>query len=317
MEAVDESSLQAAPDSASVASAPLTVTGIYLDHRAVVAGTTVNADAILTAPAPSGGATLSVASSNPAAVSAPATVTVPAGAVSVPVPITINSVSQTTPVVLSSTYSAAIAPSPALLVMGTSGTSVPLLSMLSVSASAIPGGSYAIGAVTLTEAAPSGGTNVALLSSNTSVASVPAGVVVPAGSTTAPFLITTYTQTANAAVAIGARLNGETLGVPVTVTTGGIPNLSSLIVLPATAVGGANLIGTVTLSAPAPSGGTIVALSSSNTAVATVPAIVMVPAGSNSAVFTVTTYSQGSTATPVLGATLGGVTEQVTVTVQE
>ena len=317
MEAVDESSLQAAADSASVAGAPLTVSGIYLDQRQVAAGATVNADAILTAPAPSGGADVSVASSDPAAVSAPATVTVPAGSVSVPVPITINSISQATPVVLSSSYSAVNASSPILLVNGTRGTSVPLLSALSVSSNAVTGGSYIIGTLTLTGAAPSGGTIVALSSSNKLAVLVPAEVVVPAGSTTVPFLMTTYVQIVNAKVSIGAKLNGESLGVGVTITTGSVPSLSGFNVSPATAVGGALLTGTVTLSAPAPSTGTVVALSSSNTSAATVPIGVTVPAGASSATFTVTTYSQSSTSEPVLGGALGGVTQQVTLTIQQ
>jgi len=317
MEAVDDSSLQAAPDSASVTGAPLAVSGIYLDQREVGAGATVNADAILTAPAPSGGAELTVASSDPAAVSAPATVTIPAGSVSVPVPITINSISQTTPVVLSSTYSSVDAPSPILVVNGTLGTAVPLLSTLNLSASAVTGGSYLIGTLTLTSAAPSGGTTVALSSSNNLAAATPAKVVVPAGSTTASFLVMTYVQTANALANISAGLNGESLEVGITATAGSVPGLSSLTLSPTTVVGGANVTGTVTLSAPALSGGTIVPLASSNTSVATVPIAITVPASANSATFTVTTYSQKSNTTSVIGATLEGATKRVTVTVKK
>ena len=55
------------------------------------------------------------------------------------------------------------------------------------------------------------------------------------------------------------------------------------------AVGGVTVSGTVTLTSKAPAGGVPVALSSSNTAAATVPPIVTVPANAMSAPFSVTT----------------------------
>jgi len=61
---------------------------------------------------------------------------------------------------------------------------------------------------------------------------------------------------------------------------------------------GSSSTGTVTLNCPSPYGGTVVSLSSSNTAAATVPSSVTVPAGQTSATFTVTGQSVSS-ATPV------------------
>src|SRR5260370_31026374 len=74
--------------------------------------------------------------------------------------------------------------------------------------------------------------------------------------------------------------------------------LSSLILNPATVTGGNSSVGTVTLSAPAPSGGAVVSLSSSNPPVASVPASVTVPAGATSASFTATTTA-ATISTPV------------------
>ncbi len=56
-------------------------------------------------------------------------------------------------------------------------------------------------------------------------------------------------------------------------------SLSSLALNPTSVAGGNSSTGTVTLSGPAPAGGAQVALSSSNTAAATVPSSVTVPAG--------------------------------------
>ena len=65
--------------------------------------------------------------------------------------------------------------------------------------------------------------------------------------------------------------------------------LSAVSVSPATVLGGASSTGTVTLDGPAPAGGAVVGLTSSDTAAAQVPASVTVVAGATTATFTVTT----------------------------
>jgi hypothetical protein len=316
LEAVDTSSLEGEANSGAVAGSPLALVGIYLDQLEVPQGGTVNAEAILTAPAPSGGAVVSIVNSTPAALSAPASVAVPAGALSVRVPTTVQPLPQTTPVVLSSVYASVTQPSAVLLVDGTSGVRAPQLSTLTLSAASVAGGTGVNGTVTLTSAAPSGGTIVALSSSNTPAASAPAAATVLAGSTSASFAVTTFALTENATADIGATLNGERLASTLTVTASSSSSatLASLSISSTTAVGGSNLTGTATLSGPAPSGGATVSLSTSNAAVATVPTNVTVPAGATSATFLVTTYSQTSNATADIGAAMNQVTKSVTVT---
>jgi hypothetical protein len=92
-------------------------------------------------------------------------------------------------------------------------------------------------------------------------------------------------------------------------------SLSSLALNPTSVVGGAqSSTGTVTLSGPAPAGGTQVLLSSNNGA-ASVPASVTVLAGSSSATFTVST-SVVVTSTPVtVSASFAGLTLTATLTV--
>jgi Bacterial Ig-like domain/F5/8 type C domain len=70
--------------------------------------------------------------------------------------------------------------------------------------------------------------------------------------------------------------------------------------------GGRTIAATVTLLAPAPSDGALVGLSSSNTALATVPATVTVPAGATSATFNITTAPVLAPATADIRATWGG-----------
>lgn len=96
----------------------------------------------------------------------------------------------------------------------------------------------------------------------------------------------------------------------------GLPALTTLAVSPTSVAGGVNATGTVTLSIPAPSGGTVVSLSSANTAAATVPASVTVPAGSSSAPFTIVSKPVASTVTFNLSASYRGVTRTAPLTVQ-
>jgi hypothetical protein len=91
--------------------------------------------------------------------------------------------------------------------------------------------------------------------------------------------------------------------------------LSAITVNPSSVVGGSGSTGTVTLSAAAPSGGAVIALASSNTGAATVPASVSVAAGTTSATFASNT-SAVSTTTPVtITAAYNGVTRTATLTV--
>ena len=91
--------------------------------------------------------------------------------------------------------------------------------------------------------------------------------------------------------------------------------LSGLSLAPASLVGGNSSIATVTLSAPAPSGGAVVTLTSSNTAVATVPESVTISAGSASTTFTISTTSVTTAATASVSATFGGGTKSAVLTV--
>jgi hypothetical protein len=91
-------------------------------------------------------------------------------------------------------------------------------------------------------------------------------------------------------------------------------SLSSLGVNPTDVVGGDPSTGTVTLTAAAPSGGFAVALSSDNTAAATVPPSVNVPAGSRSATFTVTTNQVSNSQSADIIGTAGSVTVYAIVT---
>jgi hypothetical protein len=79
--------------------------------------------------------------------------------------------------------------------------------------------------------------------------------------------------------------------------------------------GGDDSIGTVTLSAPAPAGGAVVNLSSSNNSDASVPSSVTIPAGSTSRSFTISTDRVDSNTAVTITATRNGVTKTANLTI--
>jgi hypothetical protein len=106
------------------------------------------------------------------------------------------------------------------------------------------------------------------------------------------------------ATAATARLSGCTLSSsppPAASAT-----LSSLAVSPTDVVGPDPATGTVTLGSTAPSGGLTVDLSSDNTAAATVPPSVTVPAGSTRATVAVSTKEVTNAQSAVIIGTVGG-----------
>jgi uncharacterized protein (TIGR03790 family) len=98
---------------------------------------------------------------------------------------------------------------------------------------------------------------------------------------------------------------------------GGLPPFNgpnpqtSLVLNPQFVVGPSPATGTIILAAPAPSGGTVVNLSSSKTSVATVPASVTVPEGATQANFNISTVPQKTNTFLVISAS-GGVTQSNT-----
>src|SRR3989441_321433 len=87
---------------------------------------------------------------------------------------------------------------------------------------------------------------------------------------------------------------------------GGSPVVSSLVCNPTSLNPGGSTTCTVTLTQPAPSGGSSVTLASNNTTALPVPASVTVPATASSTTFTATAGTVTTSQTVTLTATLGG-----------
>ena len=292
-------------------SGPATLSSLTLNSTSVNGGSPSPGSVTLSAPAPSGGALVSLSSSNTAVATVPASVTIPAGATSVTFTVTSLPVTVPTPVTISVSYAGAT--QTASLMVTPATPPPPTLSSLTLNPTSVNGGSPFTGSVTLSGPAPGGGALVSLASANTAVATVPASVTIPAGASTATFTGTTLAVTASTPVTISVSYAGVTQTASLTVTPP--PTLTSLALNPTSVNGGSPSTGNVTLSGPAPNGGALVSLSSSNTAVATVLANVTIPAGATSLTFSVTTLAVTASTPITISASYAGVTKTASLTV--
>ena len=148
--------------------------------------------------------------------------TVPAGATNATFTITTSPVTSATAVGIAASLNG-IVRSQVLSVFPS-----PALSALDVTPSSVTGGSPAQGLVTLTGAAPAGGTVVALQSDHPQIAAVPASVTVPAGATSVTFTVTTSAVTSATAVGIVASQGGVTRSAILNVTPAAVADQVSI-----------------------------------------------------------------------------------------
>ena len=161
------------------------------------------------------------------------------------------------------------------------------VSSISFNPANIGGGASSTGTIILSAAAPAGGASVLLTSGDSSV-TVPTSIVVAAGTKTANFSVTTSTVAVTTAVTVTATYNGTSQTAQLTLSPVGQVSLSSVSVTPVSVATGLTATGTVTLSGPAPSGGTVIYLWT-NGSPAFVPVSITIPAGAPTGTFPVTT----------------------------
>ena len=189
-----------------------------------------------------------------------------------------------------------------------------VLSSVSLNPNSVAGGNSSSGTVTLSGVAPSGGAAVTLTSSDTSAAQVPASVTVSAGSATSTFTVNTSSVSSATSVTITGAFNGSATA-RLTVNAPAVLTLSSVTLSPATVNAASSSTGTVTLSAPAPSGGATLTLASNDSSAAQVPASVTVPAGAASTTFTVSTGSVATSTMVTITASYSGGTRTARLTI--
>jgi hypothetical protein len=183
---------------------------------------------------------------------------------------------------------------------GSNSPTGPTLTMTVVLATAsVAAGATTQGTVSLS--APATATvNIALASSNSAVATVPDTVAIQAGSSSAIF---TVTAVSSGTVTITATLNGSR-GQSPTLTVTPRTALATISLSPSTVVEGSSSSGTVTLTAAAPVGGAVVALSGSDAVI--MPSSITVATGATNATFPISTRSGGGAASVTITASYGG-----------
>src|SRR4051795_9883182 len=166
---------------------------------------------------------------------------------------------------------ATVAATAAVLLLPSGSSAAGSISSLSVDPSMVRDGATATGTVTLAFPDPDA-TTVLLFSGDTSVATVPPSVVVPAGSQTATFPISTNAAAPDTIVQITAWVGNTPRSANLSVNPArpAGPSLSAVSVVPKTLTGASPATGTITFTGP--TDGANVQLSSSN------PALVQVPA---------------------------------------
>ncbi|MDR3692404.1 MAG: PQQ-binding-like beta-propeller repeat protein [Fimbriimonas sp.] len=294
---------------ASNSSAGLTVTpgglGTFTcSPSSIVGGDFPTGTITLVAPAPVGGAMVFLSSSDASGMP-PGTVTIPAGSSTATFPIPNLGVDSNTSMTLSANLGATT--------KTCSLTLLPAWVMsVTVSPTSVLGGSAitVTGTINLNGKAGPSGTTVTLTSSNPAAASVPSTATVTGGTAHGTFAVTTYGVSTAQVVTLTATVLGKSSTTTLTVNPAA---LSSVSVSPSSIVGGDYPTGTVTLSAPAPVGGTVVALSSNSPSLVP-PATVTVPSGATSTTFPVPNLGVDANTITTLTATLGPTSKNCTLT---
>ena len=309
-------------------SGPLAAFLLDLRSLTVVQGLPSIGTVVLNGVAPSGGAVVSLSSSN-AAARVPATVTVPAGQSAGIFGVSTGAVPAATSAVIRATFGGVTVSETLIVSPFVSPTTPPALASVSLNPPTVPGGTRSRGRVTMTASAPDpsdGPVVIELASDRPDIAVVQKQVRVDFGGTIADFAIKTFAVAEPTQAMITATYAGLTRSAILTIepTTGAPPpppppppppsaTLSAVAVNPTSVVGGNASTGTVTLTSAAPSGGAVVALSDNSSSVS-VPASVTVAANATSATFTATTTSVTTSTSATISAVYAGVTRTATLT---
>jgi hypothetical protein len=171
-----------------------------VDPTSVIGGASLKGTVGLVTPAPQGGTTVFLSSSDPSIVQVPASVQVAAGNSTNSFTVTTKSVISMTSVQISA-QSGSVTKT-AWITLGADPNAPVVLNSVTPSVSGATGGTNISATLFLNGNAPAGGAAVTLSSSNPAAAQVPASVTVPAGQGFQGFTITTSPVTADTAVTI-------------------------------------------------------------------------------------------------------------------
>jgi hypothetical protein len=247
----------------------------------------------------------------------PDTITLPAGADRATFGLAVPIVSQTTSVTVTATGAGSSISAVLTLLPAGSPAPARMIDTIFATPLTVAAGSPSTATIRLTSPAPAGGLVVGLGTNLPLSAGMPAAVTVPAGTTVATVPITTFVGFPNSTTTVELRAwAGATIvHNGINVVTGdvqqqlgiGTTTLDAPVVGGfATVVGGTSLTAHISITGPAPAGGALVTLVSTDTTVATVPTSVDIPAGASSASFTVQTKVVSATTSSNIGGGFAG-----------
>jgi hypothetical protein len=287
-----------------------TLTAVSLNPTSVTGGSSSTGTVTLSGAAPSGGAAVSL-SDNSSAATTPTSVTVPAGATSATFTVTTTSVTTATTATISAVFGG-VTRTAALTV--NPGSTTPSAPTLVSPANAATGVAQP---VTLDWSDVTNAASYDVQVDNSSTISSP--FVASQTVTTSQVTLTGlpaqqlwWRVRARNAAGVAGPFSSTRRFTP---QSSGPAALSSIAVNPASVTGGNSSTGTVTLTSGAPAGGSVVSLSSSDTAAVTVPASVSVAAGATSATFTATSTAVSASTPVTISAAYSSVTRTATLTV--
>jgi len=204
-------------------SQPYTLTAMTCSPNPLTTPGTASCSVTASAPAAAGGLTVALGIAGGAAsVSVPASVTIAQGAASAAFSATAAAVSATTTVTLvaslngtSQSVSLQLAPPPP---PPPPPAAPPTVSSLACSPTTLASHASAVCTVTLSAAAPSGGSTVLISVTRKAPLTVPASATVPGGSTSASFSVLAGSISSNQTVTLKASLNGTSAGCSLSLT---------------------------------------------------------------------------------------------------
>lgn len=267
--------------------------------------------------APAGGVTVALVNDNPHLItSMPASVTIPAGQSTAGFAMQTWTTGTTTPINFTASYNGVSRST--VMNLHAPSENVPISSVTLTPNTIVGGSNQAVQAVIrLAANAPREGANIMLGSSRPDIVPLPRSVrIFFSTQNTAYVNFIANPVSAPTEVTITAYFGDSMQSAVVTVMppAQSAPVLSSLTLNPTSVVGGNPAQGTVTISA-ASSSPTTVTLTSSSSPVVTVPASVTIPAGANTANFTVNTTSVSSSFNATITASLNGLSRSATLAV--
>jgi hypothetical protein len=287
----------------TISSAPPTPVSITPISNPLTSGTATFVAVQLTAAAPSGGSTVHLTSSNPAALPVPATVAMPGNIAWTQFQVTAGPVASPTPVTLAASLNGVTA--------SVQVTVLPAaLKSLTISPGTISGGAQPQAIVMLTGQAPASGAVVSLTSDSPAVA-VPSTVTVEPGSYSVSFPLSTSPVNANTTATVTATWNGVSSQAQVTLTPQSAP--ASLTLSPASTSGSNGSFATVAIDSPTSTDQTL-QVTSSNPAAASVPHSVTIPSGSTRGGFNISTTPVTTQTFVTISVSGGGVTRTAVLT---